>query len=268
MIVFAPAKMNLGLYVTSKRSDGFHNIETVFYPLPLTDVVEVAHSKNFLLTEYGLSASCSPEENICFKTWELLHNVFKIGHVHIHLLKNIPVQAGLGGGSSNAIAVMKALNTLFDLQMSNSQMHQLALQLGSDCPFFVDPVPSLAVSRGEKLSPLHVDLKGKHIVLFKPSFGISTAEAFQGVAVEKNGQLGVHILEDIQNWKHNVKNIFEDSFLKKFPHLLHLKNGFYSCGAEFVSMSGSGSCFFAIFDKFPKRLPDVPNDYYLRKLVL
>jgi len=268
MIVFAPAKINLGLYVTSKRSDGFHNIETVFYPLPLMDVVEILHSDVFAISEYGIPTSCPPQQNICFKTWQLIQSKYNIGNVHIHLLKNIPVQAGLGGGSSNAVAVMKALNSLFELQMSTSQMLELAIQLGSDCPFFVEAIPSIAYSRGEQLLPISLDLKGKHIVLLKPEFGISTAEAFQCVNVESHGQLEVHIAEDMAIWRHTVKNAFEDAFFQKFPQLLQLKNDFYSCGAEYVSMSGSGSCFFAIFDHVPKRLPHVAESFFFRSFVL
>jgi 4-diphosphocytidyl-2-C-methyl-D-erythritol kinase len=264
MIIFAPAKINIGLYVTSKREDGFHNIETVFYPIPLYDVVEIIESSSFSFTEHGIRTECDAGDNLCFKAWKLLKTEFQIPQVEIFLFKNIPVQAGLGGGSSDAAAVLWGLNAMFQLNLSEEKMLSYALQLGSDCPFFLQPVPSLGTSRGEKLTPLNISLKGKTLVIVKPPFGISTGNAFSQVSVKEHGQLLNDISQPLNTWKNNVKNHFECVFHKQNPEMKHIVDKFYSNGAEYVSMSGSGSAFYAIYEEPVPVIPDLPSEMLVR----
>lgn len=266
MIIPAPAKINIGLYVTSRRNDGYHNIETIFYPVPLFDFIEVLPSQSFSLTEYGISSGCPVKENICFKVWELLAKDYGISPVEIHLLKNIPVMSGLGGGSSDAVAVLKALNTIFELGFSKEVFFRYALQLGSDCPFFIQASPAYAKSRGEILQSVKPVLQGDTLIIFKPEFGISTREAFSQVIVETHGQLYEKFMKPPSTWNASIKNMFEPMFLEKHPDMVDVIKSFYNSGAYYVSMSGSGSAFYALFKNSEIAIPELPDGFYCRKL--
>jgi len=266
MLAFAPAKINLGLYTTQKREDGFHEIETVFYPLPLFDVIEIIPSAEFRLFEYGIISGCSPENNLCCKAWKMLRNDYQIPDVNIYLLKNIPVQAGLGGGSSDAVGVLKLLNTMFDLKISREKMLDYALMLGSDCPFFVNPQPAYATGRGEQLLPVTINLSGKTILLFKPQFGISTKAAFEETEVLKHGQLMKHISGSVLSWRNNIMNTFQEFFFRNHPGMKQVVESVYAAGAEYVSLTGTGSAFFALFPRKDIRIPILPGIVWTKTL--
>ncbi len=268
MIAFTPAKINIGLYVTSKRSDGFHNIETVFYPIPLYDVIDIFESPVFSIKEYGLSAHCNTEENLCFRAWKLLNMHYQIPPVILYILKNIPVQAGLGGGSSDAAAVLKILNNLFNLNISSELMFQYAMELGSDCPFFINPRPAFGTSRGEILSPVDISLAGKTLLLFKPNEGISTKDAFDKLQIFQSGELQVKMKQQLPTWKNNIENAFEQVFIQHFPEFSDYRSELYKAGALYVSLSGSGSSFYAIYDHDVSEIPDMLKNIFFRKLIL
>lgn len=253
MIVFPPAKINIGLNIIRKRDDGFHDIETVFYPLELSDIVEVVQSSS--KTEFsntGLLVDAPATSNLCVKAYQLLKKDYNLPEVKIHLHKIIPMGAGLGGGSSDAAYVLKVLNQLFDLKISNDAMIDYASQLGSDCAFFVNGEPSLATGRGEVLSPLPLNLKGYHVLLIKPDIHISTAEAYSGVTPFKPEKSLNELLKwDIRDWKNCIVNDFEKHLFIKYPQLSDIKNFMYGKGAVYASMSGSGSTVYGIFKDEP-----------------
>jgi 4-diphosphocytidyl-2-C-methyl-D-erythritol kinase len=266
MLTFAPAKINIGLYVTQKREDGFHDIETVFYPLPLYDVIEIVPSPEFRLFEYGIQSECSPENNLCFKAWKMLHNDYAIPYVTIYLLKNIPVQAGLGGGSSDAVGVLKLLNTMFDLNITCEKMFDYALMLGSDCPFFVNPKPAYAISRGEQLQTIEISLSGKTVFLFKPPFGISTKSAFEEISVSRHGQLLGDVSATVNSWKNSIGNVFQNYFIKHYPEIQTVIDSIIAAGAEYVSLTGTGSAFYAVFPQKEIKIPMLPGIIWTKSL--
>ena len=268
MIAFAPAKINIGLYVTEKRADGYHNIETIFYPIPVYDVIEILPSEEFEITEYGFSTGCKTEQNICYKAWKLLHDEYSIDFVCIHLIKNIPVEAGLGGGSSNGTTVLKILNNMFKLGLNKEQLKQYSEILGSDCPFFIDADPSYGFSRGEHLEKIHLNLTGKTLILFKPPQGISTSEAFKRITPKKHENLLSSIQEEISMWKNNIENVFEPLFEKRYPEISLIKEKLYKSGADYVQMSGSGSAYYAIYDKIIDFKSIIPEEWYFRDIAL
>ncbi len=258
MIAFPPCKINLGLNILSKRDDGFHNLDTCFYPVPLTDILEIIPAGEFSFSFSGIKVPGNPTENLCARAFHLLKNDFGIGNVAIHLHKIIPLGAGLGGGSSDAAFTLRLLNTIFGLTLSSSQLMGYALQLGSDCAFFLKDQPMIGKGRGEILSPAQVSLKGYYVILVKPDLSISTAEAYSGVSpkvadfpIEKI--LGLPVKE----WKGKLKNDFENSVVEKHPVIGYLKEQMYAGGADYASLSGSGSCVFGLFEK----LIDLREDF-------
>lgn len=260
MIEYAPAKINIGLYVTSKREDNYHNIESLFYPIKLFDIIEIIESNTTKITELNIKTECSLNENLCFKAWNLLHQKFKIPSVEIFLFKQIPLMSGLGGGSSNAVTVLKMLNTKFQLQLSNSDLEHYALSLGSDCPFFVKSEASLVYGRGEILKSFSNILKGKYLLLVKPILNSSTKVAFSKINIQKNDNLHIDLNKNIELWKFNVKNVFEEVILFENPELKEIKNNLYAIGAVYVSMSGSGTAFYGIFNKKPENYSTLFNE--------
>ncbi len=251
MVSFPPCKINLGLSVVSKRNDGYHTIETCFYPVPCTDALEIIPAT---ATKFTLSGNAIPghtDDNLCLKAYRLLQHDFQLPPVQIHLHKIIPTGAGLGGGSSNGAYTLRLLNVLFKLNLSHEQLKQYALQLGSDCPFFIEDKPMLGTGRGEVLEAIDINLSGKYIVLVKPDIHVSTAEAYNGVV--PSGKTGgvKNILLNIpfKNWKDQLQNDFEVSVFKKYPQIDTLKQTLYAQGAVYASMSGSGSAVFGIFEK-------------------
>ncbi len=251
MISFPPCKINIGLNVISKRADGFHEIETCFYPIPWTDILEIIPSGSLEFFHSGSVIPGKAEENLCLKAYQLLKSDFDLSPVKIHLHKIIPTGAGLGGGSSNAASTLLILNSVFNLRLSIDQLKHYASQLGSDCAFFVGDKPMIGTGRGEVLEEVKVNLKGKFIILVKPDLHISTAEAYAGVKPTPNSKRVKDIVEnlDLTKWKEFLKNDFEYSFFEKYPLILEIKSTLYQQGAVYAGMSGSGSAVYGIFDK-------------------
>jgi len=252
MIGFAPAKINIGLYVTSKRTDNYHNIASLFYTVDLFDIIEIEQAEEFDLIEYGIKTDCDFKENLCYKAWLLIRERYKIPNVRIYIYKQIPFQAGLGGGSSDAVCVLKLLNNYFKLEISDSELESLALELGSDCPFFVKSKPAFAYGRGEILKPAPEFLKGKFLLLIKPEIGSSTKNAFSKVKIAEMPDFEDLFNQETRNWKNSLVNVFEEVVLFENPELKRIKDYLYSIGAEYASMSGSGTAFYGIFSDKPE----------------
>lgn len=264
IVVYPPAKINLGLNVIEKRSDGFHNIETLFVPTTLKDIIEIVESDSFSIVRYGTSyplADNDDRNDICYKAYKLLQSEYNLPPVTIYLYKNIPSGGGLGGGSSDAASVLKALNKLFNLNISTEELEHYALQLGSDCPFFIHKTPMLAKGRGELLSTFTnpnieelVKDDGKYYIrLFTNDFHISTAQAYSRVIPHKKDLLLTEALsKDITEWKNYVINDFEASVFSQLPQLKEIKEDIYAQGAIYASMSGSGSTMYGIFCTSPE----------------
>lgn len=257
MIVYPCAKINIGLKVIGKRPDGYHDLETFFFPVGMTDILEVVEAEETTLSVYGNELDCKMEDNLCFKAYNLLKNDFDLPPVEIHLLKRIPSGAGLGGGSSDASNMLIALNKLFSLQLDNETLCVYASKLGSDCPFFIH-ASSLDFKKGEGmygegkgeiLTPLTItDLAGITVKIEVPDIFVSTAEAYAGVSPLKGPEtLKETLCRPLDEWKSCVKNDFEDHIFKKHPLLALKKQEFYKKGAIYASMSGSGSAVYGLF---------------------
>lgn len=250
MVVFPNAKINLGLYVVEKRTDGFHNLETIFYPVPWKDALEAvpATGNETSLTSTGLVVDTIPEKNLVMRAYRLLADEHNLPKLDIYLHKAIPFGAGLGGGSADAAFMLTMLNLLFDLGISEGKLAEYAATLGSDCAFFVYNRPMIACGRGEILSPIKVDLSGYTIVLVKPPFGISTPEAFSGITPKQPKiALAEAIKQPVERWKDVLSNDFEPHLFEKHPQLASIKQQLYDHGAIYAAMSGSGSTIFGIF---------------------
>ena len=249
MVFFPHCKINLGLQIVSKREDGYHDIETCFYPVPWCDVLEVIKSDQFQITQSGTTIPGREEDNLCVKAYQLLKKDFDLQPIKLHLHKVIPTGAGLGGGSSDAAFTLRALNSVFNLNLSDVELRRYSSTLGSDCSFFVNDKPMLGSGRGEILSETSVSLKGKFLVLVKPDIHVSTAEAYAGVIPKQPTHAIKEILAlPIAEWRGRLKNDFEESVFKKYPQIETIKNELYEQGALYASMSGSGASVFGIFD--------------------
>ncbi len=244
------------MYITNKREDGFHELETIFYPVDnKTDKIVISPNQTVTtLTLRGADFACDTEKNLCVKAFRLLQKNFKMEEIAIELTKNIPSGAGLGGGSADAAFVLQMLNQLYHLNLTNEELKEYASLLGSDVAFFIDNAPAYATGKGEILQPLDLDLSHKTISVFKPDFSISTAEAYAHVTpqahrpdLRKLSQL------PIPEWKKWIVNNFEKSLFQRYPILQEIKDKFYELGADYASLSGSGSALFAIAD-FPINL--------------
>jgi 4-diphosphocytidyl-2-C-methyl-D-erythritol kinase len=251
MVSFPHAKINLGLNVIRKRNDGYHELETCFFPIGWTDILEIIPSNSFQFSSTGLVIEGNSENNLCVKAYQLLRQEFDLPPVHIHLHKVVPMGAGLGGGSSDAAFTLRQLNDKFDLGLSQQKLEEYAARLGSDCAFFISDLPRLGNGRGEVLSPVSVSLKGKFLVVVKPDVHVSTAEAFAGI---RPGTTSVSIKDVIEGkpiheWKHFLKNNFEEFVFQKHASIAKIKQELYNQGATYASMSGSGSSVFGIFEK-------------------
>jgi len=251
MIVFPNCKINLGLYVTKKRNDGYHDLATVFYPVKqLFDVLEIVESKQLQLTVTGTDLQIPTPDNIVVKAHQLLQRDFKIPAVDIHLHKHIPHGAGLGGGSADASFMIQLCNDYFQLQLTQEKMLQYALQLGSDCPFFIYNTTCIAYGRGELLQPIHLDVCKYKMVIVKPNIHIATKDAFNGVEVmNEHFDIEKLIQLPIPEWKNKVENVFEKTICKLHPIIEQLKQTMYNNGALYASMSGTGSAVYGLFDK-------------------
>ncbi len=255
MLSFPNCKINLGLKVLDERGDGYHNIESVFYPIPFRDVLEVVES-NDTIDYYHYSGIPIPgdaTENLCVKAVELLRADYEFPKISVHLHKVIAMGAGLGGGSSDASFLIKAIKEKFRLEISNLKMKELALQLGSDCPFFIENVPLGVTGRGELFSPASNALDGFYIVLISSGIHISTAKAYANIMRNESGESPIDIVQtsDIESWKGRLTNDFEGYAFHEFPDLVQAKNHLYLLGAKYASMTGSGSTLYGIFESIP-----------------
>lgn len=269
MIVFPRAKINLGLRITGLRPDGYHNIETVFYPVSLSDALELVISdetyKPDILTVTGIDTGIVAEENIIMKTLGKLRKKYMFPLLKIHLHKAIPVGAGLGGGSSDAACFIKSINRRFCLDINEIELKDLALEVGSDCPFFIDFIPSFASGRGEKLIPIKPVLAGYYMILLNPGIEINTREAYNS---SKPGQPSSSLFQlvnlPVSDWKNVIINDFEDFAFSKHTLIRDIKEELYSSGALFSSMSGSGSSVYGIFTD-PPALPEKLKNFVIYK---
>lgn len=249
MVVFPYCKINLGLQIVSKRADGYHNIETCFYPVPWTDILEVIKADKFSFSNSGLDIPGNPEDNLCIKAYRILQRDFNLSPVQMHLHKVIPAGAGLGGGSSDAAFTLRTLNSIFNLGLSTQQLLMYAAQLGSDCSFFVEDKPMLGRGRGEILSEVNLSLKGMFLVLVKSDIHVSTAEAFAGIKPKQpNASLSEILSLPLSEFRGVLVNDFEESVFQKHPSIASIKESMYQHGALYASMSGSGASVFGIFN--------------------
>jgi 4-diphosphocytidyl-2-C-methyl-D-erythritol kinase len=261
MVVFPPCKINLGLSVLSKRPDGYHNLETCFYPLPWYDVLEVIPAETFLFTLTGNVVAGKPEDNLCARAYRLLKEEFELDPVNIHLHKIIPSGAGLGGGSSDAAYTLRVLNDIFSLNLDGKTLMGYAARLGSDCAFFIQDNPMLGTGRGEILKEIPLSLNDKFFVVVKPDIHVSTADAFANIKPKSSTPAVAEIIQryPVAKWKELLKNDFEESVFKKYPAIKLIKEKLYSLGAAYATMSGSGSAVVGIFDHEVKLSDQFPG---------
>lgn len=250
MVTFPNAKINIGLYITEKRADGFHNLESCFYPVGWCDILEILPAETLSFKSTGLDIPGNPESNLCLKAYHLLKQDFDVSPVSIHLHKVVPIGAGMGGGSADCAFTIKTLNEFFALHLSVEQMENYARKLGSDCAFFIQNRPQYCFGKGDEFANIAIDLAGKYIVLVNPNIHISTAEAYSGVKPQKsNIDLQEVLQKPVNEWKDLVKNDFEKHLLPKYPIIENIKNQLYELGATYASMTGSGSTVFGVFDE-------------------
>ena len=267
MIRFPNAKINLGLNIVNRRTDGYHDIETVFYPITLEDSLEIvpaADGCDTSLTCHGRHVDCPMEKNLVTKAFRLLQQEFNLPDVEMHLIKHIPDGAGLGGGSSDASSALILLNQIFQLGLSDDQLAKRAARLGADCAFFIYNRPLMATGIGNIFSPVEVDLKGYFLFLVKPSVSVPTAAAYAQVHPQPSDTPIPSILaQPVAEWKNLLKNDFEPSVFAQYPILDQIKAEIYRQGALYASMSGSGSSMFGIFDNdsLAPRLKSIYPEY-------
>lgn len=254
MILFPNAKINLGLQVIAKRPDGYHDIASIFFPLPVTDVLEGLPSEQFSFQVSGLGIDISPEQNLCYKAWKILEKDFHLPPVNLYLHKQIPMGAGLGGGSADGAFTLLLLQQLFKLEISREKLIDYALQLGSDCPFFILNQSLIARGRGELMTPVDLpQLKGKHFLLINPGIHIPTAWAFAQIKpAAPEVSLETISAMPLEDWKTHLKNDFEPPVFAQYPQLADIRDTLYECGARYASMTGTGSTVYGIFDQLPE----------------
>ncbi|EKB50071.1 4-(cytidine 5'-diphospho)-2-C-methyl-D-erythritol kinase [Cecembia lonarensis] len=268
MICFPNAKINLGLHITSKRKDGYHEIETCMVPIPLKDALEMIVSKKAVFETSGLEIPGEEKDNLILKAVKLLQKDFNdLPPVHIHLHKNIPMGAGLGGGSADAAFALTLMNSLFELYLEDWILEDYAAQLGSDCPFFIQNTPKIATGRGEILEPVDVDIEGDHLVLIKPPIHVGTKEAYAGVKPQTPKFQLKEILSDKSSWKEMLVNDFEASIFPQYPEIAKIKAELYDMGAYYAAMSGSGSTVFGLFSTKPESIK-WPSEYIVFESVV
>ena len=255
MTFFPNVKINLGLRIVSRRDDGYHNIESIFYPVGLTDALEFvtdeSSSDSDSFTQTGIITGCPMSENMAVKAVNLLRLRYNIPPLMIHLHKHIPIGAGLGGGSSDAAFMLRYLNRYFKLGLCHDDLSSLALELGSDCPFFINNIPALATGRGEILEPVKLLSEELYILIVNPGISVNTGEAYSKSepAIPKNSLTKIYLSPE--TWKDNLINDFEPIVTSIYPELDGIKENLYSLGAIYASMSGSGSSFYGIFRNHP-----------------
>jgi 4-diphosphocytidyl-2-C-methyl-D-erythritol kinase len=274
MIVFPNCKINLGLQVMRRRADGFHDLETVFYPVPVQDALEavqVAGKGKLTFTSSGRSVTARPEQNLCYHAYQMLRARFpELPSVAMHLHKVLPSGAGLGGGSADGAFALRLLNQKLNLGLADEELAVLALELGSDCPFFIYNKPCIAHSRGEELEPISLDLSGYRLQITHSGIHIPTADAFRNVR-PNDGRPSLRdiIQEPVESWRDALHNDFEDSVFPLHPALARIKQEFYETGALYASMTGSGSALYGIFPKdHTAALPSPPPGFFIRRVQL
>jgi len=252
MVIFPNAKINIGLNVTERRADGYHNLETVFYPVKINDVLEVIEADELSFESSGLDIPGHLEDNLCIKAYHLLKKQHKLPPVKIHLHKHIPIGAGLGGGSSDAAFFIKLLNEKFGMKMSIDDMQDYARILGADCAFFIENKPVFAFEKGDEFEAVKLDLSKYSIALVMPPAHVSTSEAYRGVRPAPTKTSLIEIISlPVAEWRKYIKNDFEESVFKNHVIVRGVKAALYEAGALFASMSGSGASVFGIFEQRP-----------------
>lgn len=253
MITFANAKINLGLNIVEKRPDGYHNLETVFYPIPLRDAIEIEVKENrsskIEFFQEGIQVDGMPENNLIVKAYNLLDLLYHLPPLNIYTIKKIPTGAGLGGGSADAAFMLKLLNEQFKLDLSVQKLEELAAQLGADCAFFIQNQPTYARGIGNIFSPVELSLKGYRMRLIKPDIFVSTKEAFARISPKKP-EINIQeiVSQPVDKWRELLKNDFEESVFPQYPAIGNIKEELYRKGAIYAAMSGSGSSVFGIFE--------------------
>lgn len=254
MIAFPNCKINLGLRVTEKRADGFHNIESIFYPVPWKEIVEIVPtegtSSDAEFKSTGIRVYGSKDSNLCVKAYHLLAEKHSLPPIKIHLHKVLPIGAGLGGGSADAAFTLQLLNKIFSLQLDDAELEKFSAQLGSDCAFFIRNRPVFASGKGEVFENIQVKLKGYHLVIVKPRIHVNTAEAYSWITPQRReGSLREQIKLPLKDWKDIIDNDFEKPIFERYPTIRNIKSRLYKLGAVYASMSGSGSSVFGIFSE-------------------
>lgn len=279
MITFPCAKINLGLNVIAAREDGYHDIETVFYPIPITDALEIKYMDEHFPSEYncdlkitGNAVDCDEQHNLVVKAYDLLAANYELPRIHAHLVKRIPMQAGLGGGSADGAFMIRLLDERFRLNIGIAEMERYAAQLGSDCPFFITAEPSFATGRGELLEPADGpkgNLDGYYIAVVKPDEAVSTAMAYKQIKCRKPAKCCRDVVrQPIDTWKDDLSNDFEEPVFKAHPRLASIKQQLYDLGSVYAQMSGSGSALFGIFRKEPTNIDEIFSDCFTFTSVL
>lgn len=273
MILFPNCKINLGLHILRKRSDGFHDLETVFYPVPLKDGLEIIQpeqsSEEVSLQLSGLAIEADTSQNICVKAYYLLKKDFpQLPAIGMHLHKVIPTGAGLGGGSADGAFTLLLLNKKFNLKLSEEALMRYALQLGSDCPFFIKNKPCFATGRGEGLQEINLDLSTYKIVLVNPRIHVATGWAFsQLTPTDQRPSLQLLIQQPVTEWKEVLTNDFEKPIFSRYPEIGKIKVELYHQGAVYAAMSGSGSTVFGLFEKTTMIQTNLfPASYFVQTL--
>lgn len=260
MILFPPAKVNLGLNIHYKRDDGFHELTTCMVVIPINDILEVLPADELIWKQSGLAIDGNENDNLCVKAFRLIQERYQIPGAYIHLNKQIPMGAGLGGGSADATYVLLALNEIYQLNISRVELEEMAATLGSDCPFFVTNFAKVAKGRGEQLEDISLSLNGYYIKLINPGIHIGTGEAYSNVHFSESTDFKGIIEGDISSWKTQLSNDFEVSAFKKYPVIKELIDSLYNEGALYAQMSGSGSTVFGLF----KDKPEDTSEFYCK----
>ncbi len=269
MIRFPNAKINLGLQVFGRRTDGFHDLETIFYPINLKDALEILPAKHqeVKLHQTGLNVDGNISNNLCFRAYHLLKKHFpELPGVDIHLHKTIPMGAGMGGGSADGSYTLKLLRDLFNLPATDQQLMNWSLELGSDCPFFILNKPCHATGRGEQLKPIDINLSANYkILIINPGIHINTGWAFGQINIKlTHVDLQKSIMKPVEEWKDLIYNDFEEVVLMAHPTLMNIKEKLIEAGAVYASMSGSGSTFYGIFPKSLNPMISFPETYFCK----
>lgn len=265
MISYPKSKINLGLHVTEKRSDGYHNIETVFYSVDWTDILEIVpgpkHSRGIEIHISGLRVHGKHNDNLIVKAYNQLCADYALDAVKVYMHKQVPMGAGLGGGSADAAAMLRSLNEIFQLKISVAELEQRAAKLGADCAFFIEGKPVYATGTGTEFAPCSLNLNGWHIYIIHPGIHVGTAEAYSGVVPKKSEVSIPEILScPVEEWKHSLRNDFEISVFAKFEEIAAVKENLYKHGAVYAAMSGSGSAVYGLFREKPAQL-NLPENY-------